>query len=134
MPMDMHWDDDAHTVIRVDIHPFATWDEFHITVDRIIWAMRTVSHRVDIIFNMDGLPSGNPIPQLDRNAATFAENDNLGIVMTASGHNALSALHSVIMRILGVYMFEAQHNGGFYPSMEAAYAAIARLREAELVT
>ncbi|HLU08374.1 MAG TPA: hypothetical protein VK003_01800, partial [Oceanobacillus sp.] len=62
MPIDMQWDDDAQTVIRVDIHPSATWDEFHEMVDRVIWAMRTVTHRVDILFNVEDKLSGNPIP------------------------------------------------------------------------
>ena len=129
MPIDIHWDDDAQTVIRVDIHPYATWDEFHMIVDRVIWAMRTVTHRVDIIFNVEGKPSGNPIPHLLPNAATFAENENLGMVVTASDESALTALHSVIMRILGVYKLEARHSAGYFISLDEARKVLHRLRE-----
>lgn len=133
MPIDIHWDDDAQSVIRVDVHPEATWDEFHLVVDRVIWAMRTVSHRVDVIFNVEGLLSGKPIPQLDRHAATFAEDENLGMVVTASGHEALSAVHSVIMRVLGVYKVPSQHSGGYFLTLDNAREAINSLRESSRV-
>jgi hypothetical protein len=129
MQIDIHWDDDAQTVIRVDIHPYATWDEFHLMVDRVIWAMRTVSHRVDIIFNVEGKPSGNPIPHLPPEAATFAENVNLGMVVTTSEDNALTALHSVIMRILGVYKLDAQRSAGYFSTVEDARRVLYRMRE-----
>jgi len=129
MPIDMQWDDDAQTVIRVDIHPSATWDEFHEMVDRVIWAMRTVTHRVDILFNVEDKLSGNPIPHLLPDAATFAENENVGVVVTASGIHALPALHSVIMRILGVYKLDAQHSAGYFATLEDARRILYRQRE-----
>jgi hypothetical protein len=62
MPFDLHWQDEAQTILRVDTHGEVTWGAWHALVDQLTAELAKAPHRIDLIFN-DGsrMPPGNPI-------------------------------------------------------------------------
>jgi len=125
MPYDFYWHDDAHTLIRYEVHDKITWQEWYEAVNRIIAELAPLSHRVDVIFNNTaGLPSGNPIPPIKWAKAKLATCSNLGRVVTVSEGSQWVLIYAFI-RIIDHMRGET----GVVATLDEALSVIARSRE-----
>ena len=126
MPYELHWDDDDHTILRVDIYGQSTWEQHHETATRIVETMQKVSHRVDVIINdMGGMPPGNPMSHFRATFSKFGAMLNLGLVVVVNHPSFLIAVVNLLLRLYRVYN---HHNGGFVDSLDAARQLIAKDR------
>jgi hypothetical protein len=101
MPYDFHWHDEAHTIIRFDIHGKITWQDWHDAVNMVVAELAKHSRPIDIIFNDTvGMPPGNPIPHIKWAKDKLATCANLGRVVTISNRSH-SALIQAFVNIVG---------------------------------
>lgn len=131
MPIEFHWDDYARTTLRMDVYPNATWEEFHRVIDKVLQEAQSASSPVDLIVHVGQTPTGNPIRSLKSGVSSIEVRPNIGRVATASNEPAVSAIHSIIMRILGGYGIASAWNGSYFEELKDARAALAHASEAE---
>lgn len=134
MPIDIQWDDDAHTIIRVEMPGSSTWHEYHQAIETVVQQMRTVSYRVDLIFAVtNSMPAGNPIPHLKSGMSKLEQEANYGVIATITGENKSGYTMQIMSAVIRIYKLDVKHSGGFYTSLEDARAAIARLHASETI-
>ncbi len=129
MPYDFNWQDDAHTIIRMDIHGEVSWDAYYKAIDQVIAELEKSPQRIDLIFNDSvGMPKGNPMPHLKMTTAKLASYPNMGLVYTVSEGKTSSIVKMMLDIVMRAYRMDTSHYGGFVDSMDNALSAIAKDR------
>ena len=133
MPVEIQWDDDSHTILRLDIHGQASWDEYHQKIDEIVEQLADSPHRVDLIMNiMSNMPPGQPISHLERAVRRFNTSPALRYTATVlNGHRVSSFTEIIVYAVLRLNRVDMSRNAGFYSTLDEARAALARKREAD---
>ena len=91
MSITVHWDDEAQTIIRLDVSPY-TWDEFHVAFEEAFALAQSVSNRVDFIVNAPPsirTPTTNYLPHLQMVFAHVPENAGLFVLAGGSAFGKL---------------------------------------------
>ncbi len=126
MPYDFHWQDDDHTIIRIDIYGEVTWPLWYAAVDQVAQAVSQSSRRVDLIFNDSvGMPKGNALPHLKATNAKLTQHANMGLIVSVSAQHLTTFTRMMINILSRVYGVDNSHNGGFVDSLDKALAIIA---------
>ena len=126
VPFDLHWDDDNHTILRIDIHGDSTWAQQYEVVDEAVEALQGVAYRLDVIVHTIGqLPPGDPIPHLKDAISKLRACPNLGLVVIV---NRRTFYRSIVELVLRLYSTQNQHHGGFVDSLDEARQIIAKSR------
>lgn len=122
MAFQVNWDDEGHTVIRLDYPASYEWEEFFTAMERYRELASTVEHGVYVILNMSGLkePPGGLLVKLPKIAGMRAENESAAIVVGSSGF--MEQIGQIFSRIYGKSQFVA--------TLDDAHALIATLKEA----
>ncbi len=101
MPIEPSWYDEEHSIIKVDIPARSSWDEYYVAVNWIVAEMKTVDHRVDVIFYEEvGMPSGNPIPHLRWGTKQLMALPNMGDTIVA-GKKRNNTFSRIILETVG---------------------------------
>ncbi|HEX2620195.1 MAG TPA: hypothetical protein VHL11_08615 [Phototrophicaceae bacterium] len=129
MPYTFYWQDERHTIGRLDIQGQITWEQYYAAVNQIIDELAAVSHRVDLIYyNEAGMPSGNPIPHLRATSLKLFASPNLGLICTVITGKTAPITRLMVDSMLHTYRIEKKHHGGFVDTLDEAIALIARDR------
>ncbi len=130
MPVDFAWDNDEHSIIRLDIHDEATWSEYHAAIDQCVQAIEAGPNRVDVIFHeITGMPKGNPMPHLKVSFDKLTPLGNFGIGVVVSEKGVPPKIIKTFMEIaMRVYRLDQSRQGGFFGSLDAAREHIAQVR------
>jgi hypothetical protein len=102
MPVDVIWDDEAHSIIRYVFDGPWGWDEFRPIIDKADAMSRTVSHRVDIIADLTNsarLPVQNAFPTLKYMAELTADNVLEGLFIVTGGGSFVAGLVQTFKRV-----------------------------------
>lgn len=132
MAMEFWWEDETHTIMRLEIGLGTTWEEYHAALDWLFREMTAAEHRVYLIMEIMGnMPPGNPIPHLKLGMAKLSDITNLSALIVVGQHRMSVFGQEVIHLLVRLYGRDLPSDGGFYASLQEARAAIVRLREAE---
>ena len=99
MAIDITWDNEAQTIIRVDFVSKWSWDDYHEMVKTITHMMNDVGHSVDIIYN---LQQSAPLSAgaISHGAATLRLLDGrFGVLMIVSSAGYVKALLSTFRTV-----------------------------------
>lgn len=67
MSVTVRWDEADHSLIWIHFQQTYTWHDYDESIDQMACMVRSVKHRVDVIFlNEAPLAPGNPFPHLKR--------------------------------------------------------------------
>ena len=105
MAMDITWGDDAKTLLNVRIHSNVSWDQYHDMCNEAVKLLKSVPHRVDMIFVAEvDVPSGNPLPHFKRASVQLQSAENLGYCISVVPMNIPLArvFMSLIYRAYGI--------------------------------
>lgn len=123
------WQDDQHSIIRLDIVTEGSWGEIHAAVDEIDEELRKVHHRVDIIFySTVQLPPGSPLPHFKITSERLAKHRNMGLFVSVAPRQETPFIKTMIDIVRRVYDSGDQHYGGFVNSLDDAEALIMKDR------
>ena len=132
MAMEFWWEDETHTIMRLDIGLGTTWDEYHDGLDRLARDVTAAEHGVYLVMQIMGnMPPGNPLPHLKLGIGKLSDIPNLAAMMVVGKHRMSAFAQEVIHLLVRLFGRELPANGGYYATVEDAHAAIAKLREAE---
>jgi hypothetical protein len=127
MPISAVWDDEAHTIIRLDVRGAWTWEEYYDTLQQVEQMMQGVTHRVDMINvrHADAqMPAGTILPHIERAMRSMME--QLGIRVSV-GSNVYSR---TIRRVLTALRPDQMRGRMFdAPTLDAARKLIADERK-----
>ena len=130
MAANVVWDDEAHSIIRIDLSGF-TWAEYHAAVQEAVQTASQQSQRVDVIINNPGsLPSGNPLPHLRESIHQLGQIPTLGTIVSINSQRLpgfVRRLVNVVLHSFGVD--EAQTAAGFENTLDEARERIRELRD-----
>ncbi len=101
MPIHVSWDDDARTIIRMDVTPY-TWDEFHSAFEAAFMLAASVPGQVDFIAVTSPdirTPDPNFLPQLQKVVAAMPP--NVGMIVLAGGSEFGRTMISIVARVTG---------------------------------
>lgn len=125
----VEWDDEEHTIIRLDLAEGHTWREYHEAVQTVIEMAKQTPGRVDVIINNPyGLPAGNPLPHLRRSVLMFTSISNLGVVVSINPRQLpgfIQSLVDIVVRAAGLTV----QRGGFVNTVDEARQRIREKRE-----
>lgn len=134
MPIAFEWDNDDHTIIRLDFHDKPTWDEYHTAVNQAVGAIKVSPHRVDLIFNViSTMPPGNAMPHMKSgfDRLTLLPHFGMGVVVTEKNvPRILKASLDIAMRTYGL---DRNRQGGFFATLDDARAKFAQVRQTSSV-
>jgi hypothetical protein len=132
MAMQFWWEDETHTIMRLNIGLATTWDEYHEGLGLLACEATAAQQRVYLIIEIMGnMPPGNPLPHLKQGMAKLTEIPNLGAVMVV-GQQRMSVFGQKVIRLLVRLLGpELPPNGGTFNSVDEARAAILKLRGGE---
>lgn len=106
MPYDFNWQDEKHSVIRLDIHGVVTWDGMYISVDNICDELAKTSDRIDVIFNVKApMPKGNPMPHLKVVMNKMVQYENLGLIANVSSESMSSFTRIMLDMVTRIMRF-----------------------------
>lgn len=126
VPYDLGWDDDNHTILRIDIHGDSRWEQQYVVVDEAVETLLGVSYRIDMIIHTVGqIPNGDPIPHLRDAISKLRACPNLGLVVIV---NRRTFYRSIVELVLRLYRAGKQHHGGFVDTLDDARQVIAKSR------
>jgi hypothetical protein len=86
MPIDVRWDDEAKTIVRLDFVSPVSWEVFQDAMDRAAKLAESVDYRVDVL-SIPGevpMPPGSPVPQVQRAFKKLPRNVGLVIMLTSN--------------------------------------------------
>ena len=105
MTMDVAWGDAEQTLLNVRIYGDVSWEQYHDVCDTAAQMIKTVSHRVDMIFVAEvDVPPGNPLPHFKRACIRLQEVHNLGYCISVVPINIPLArtFMALIYRVYGI--------------------------------
>jgi hypothetical protein len=125
MPFDVHWFDEAHTILEITVYGHPTWDEYHDAIDKVAKELKASPHRLDMVLDDKvGMPPGNPMPHLKAAIDKLIQYPNLGMSMAVSARN-VALFPSLMMETAGrLYNIDLKRYGRFIKSMDEAVAII----------
>ena len=125
MPYDFNWQDDEHSIIRLDMHGDVTWALWYAAIDNVVEELGKSAHRIDLILNDTvGMPKGNALPHLKTTSAKLTSQPNMGLIVTVSAQN-IGAFTKMMVGIMSrVYGIDNSHSGGFVDTVDKALAII----------
>jgi hypothetical protein len=127
VPFDLHWDDDHHTILRIDIHGDSTWEQQYKVVDEAVETLQGVSYRLDVIVHIVGpIPPGDPIPHLKDAVSKLRACPNLGLVVIVNKRTFYRSIAELVLRL--AYRAGSPHHGGFVDTLDDARQVIAKNR------
>ena len=132
MPVDVHWEDTAHTLIHAESRGTWTWNEYHAAIDEIASAMSQVAHRVDLINTRTAdahMPHGSAMPQFE--SALRRLPPNCGLVINVTTHPFARVIASIFTRLKPGVIGEKVY---FVSSWNEAQTLIARHRAVQDAT
>lgn len=130
MPYDLHWHDDEHTIIRLDMHGQVTWDAWYVAVDNICAELEQASHRVDIIFHdMTGMPKGNPMPHMKVTMTKLNSQEHIGTIVSVTRRNQSAFIKTIVEMVTRLMQLTSVQKGVFVESLDEAVAYIHSERE-----
>lgn len=125
MPYSHHWLDPEATIIQVDITGKVTWDQWREVNHKIVEAIKSKPHRVDLIYNDTvGMPKGNPIPHLTATLKKLNACPNMGLVVTVSSRDVSLFVEMIIDVMQKAGKQPSNRNGGFVTTMDEALKLI----------
>jgi hypothetical protein len=117
MPIQVHWHNEAKTILRYDFEGVWTWDDLYAAIRDVNGMMGSVPHRVDVIitmFNSRTIPSG-ALVHMQSGSTRAASNWGMGVFV---GNNPLvKALLTAFTKV--------------YPRFNQRYTIASSLEEAE---
>lgn len=129
MPYSYHWLDPEATMIQVDITGKVTWEQWREINHKIVEAIKSKPHRVDLIYNDTvGMPKGNPVPHLNATLKKLNACPNLGLIVTVSRRDVSVFVEMIIDVMQRSGNQPDHHNGGFVTSMDEALKLIKQSR------
>ena len=105
MAMDVVWSDEKKILLNVRIHGTVSWDQYHDMCNEAVMMLKSVPHRVDMIFVAEvDVPSGNPLPHFKRASVLLQSAHNLGYCISVVPLNIPLArvFMSLIYRAYGI--------------------------------
>jgi hypothetical protein len=126
MPITVNWDDEAQSIIRLNVSPY-TWDEFHSAFGEAFALAQTAPHRIDFIFNVPNsirTPSANYLTHLREEFARVPA--NAGIFVQSGGSQFGKLIASLFANMVGW-----NRRILFVNSVQAAREKIAQARAAD---
>jgi hypothetical protein len=133
MPVELIWDNDERTILRLHFQGHTTWDEFHTVVGEAVQAIKVSTHRVDLIFEeVAGMPAGNPLPHMKDGFKRLASLSHFGVgvgVDTVRIHSSSRMMNSFLDLAMRIYGLDPHRHGGYFTSLEQARAKLAELRQ-----
>jgi hypothetical protein len=101
MPIDVRWDDEAKTIVRLDFIAPVSWDMFQDAIDRAAKLAESVNYRVDVL-SIPGevpMPPGSPVPQVQRAFKKLPRNVGFVVMLTS---NAFA--RTIVSTVGGMYI------------------------------
>jgi hypothetical protein len=132
MPYELNWQDEAHSIIRVDVQGKVTWDEFHDTGRQLADELAQASGRMDVIFNvLTGFPPGNPLPHLTSMMTKLSPHSNMGMVVNVSSRSRSELIKAFVDIVALSKRTKSTEFGTFATSIEEAIELIEKARAEE---
>lgn len=132
MPVELVWDNDERTILRLHFQGQTTWDEYHEAFAEAIEVIRPCTHRVDLIFQeVSNMPSGNALPHMKLAFKRLMSLPNFGVgigVDTAEKHPSSRMMNTFLDIAMRIYGLDPHRHGGYFTSLEQARAKVAELR------
>jgi hypothetical protein len=130
MPVNISWDDEAPSIIRLDFSGDFTWSDAADSIQHIVEEAGKHAGRVDVIFtNSAGLPPGNALPHIHKAAGKLDKIPNLGSVVIVNPRKMPSFIRSIIEIVLRSYGAKASLQPKFVNRLEEARQRIVEDRE-----
>jgi hypothetical protein len=134
MTVRMIWDDEAHSVIRLDFCDPYTWSDFHESIHNVIEEVRKQPNRVDLIItNSIGLPPGNALPHFRQAEAVFQGVPNLGSIMAVNPRKMPGFIKAMIEVVMRTYGSKGRIKPTFVNTLEEGRQRIAEDREQVMI-
>lgn len=123
----VEWDDRAQSAVLIEFESMWTWEELDVALDQMDQMIGSVSHRVDVIIDLEG----SKIPKDFMSAAKrLLENpeqrDNEGSRIVIGANKAMQAVYTTVKSA-----FSERINGRdilFAPSLDDARAILRGMR------
>lgn len=129
MPATVIWDDEARTILRVDLHNH-TWAEYNDAVQQVVEQVSQQSHRIDIIINNPGSPApGNPLPHLRASIHQIGMIPNIGLVAAINSRRMPGFIRALVDMVLRGYGGASQQRVRFVNTLDEARRRIHEDRE-----
>jgi hypothetical protein len=128
MSVTVRWDNEDHTVLRLDFEAPWTWAEQQQAIDQAKPMAESVSWTVDIICDLHNgpeFPLGFPMKYLRRTAEMVPNNAGITIVVGAS-----PLVQSLLLATMQVFA-NVKYRTFFAHSLEDAYAMLDERRNSE---
>ncbi len=96
MGINLAWDNESRTVLRIDFEGLWDWTAYNAAMDEAYTMIRTSNRIINVISNMPSnmaLPPGLPLRHFQR--AQQMMPDNLGVLMVVGGNWAARAMELV---------------------------------------
>lgn len=129
MPMNIDWLDAEQTMLCATGEGRWTWDEFHEGVQEIVKRIKSVPHRVDLIYNHtpnSRPPSGSPMPHYKYALQVMPPNAGMHVIVSI---NLVS--RTLLNVFLKVYGKSKDAKFALVGSLDEAKQVIAAEREAQ---
>lgn len=101
MPITVHWDDSAQTVVRWDLTGRWTWQEFAAAQEESDAMVISVAHLVDVIANLEQSPTLPENPLSHYRQAVARKPENRGLVVFAGAGTFVQAMGQIFNRVFG---------------------------------
>ncbi|MEO8613187.1 MAG: hypothetical protein ABI690_35175 [Chloroflexota bacterium] len=101
MPINVRWDDEAKTIVRLDFIAPVSWETFQDAMDRAAKLAESVNYRVDVL-SIPGvvpMPPGSPVPQVQRAFKKLPRNVGVVVMLTS---NAFA--RTIVSTVGGMYI------------------------------
>lgn len=130
MPYVLHWYNDDHNILQLDIDGDITWDGFYVAIDQICDELKSSSQELDIIFNVKvNMPKGNPMPHIKSAMKRFEQYENLGHVINVSTTKS-SFFEKSILEVMTRVLQLTNGKYGFKSSLQEAIDYVETNRKA----
>jgi len=85
MAIGLMWSDETKTLLNVRIHGTVSWDQYHDMCNEAVMMLKSVPHRVDMIFMTEvDVPSENTLPHFKRASVLLQSASNLGYCISVA--------------------------------------------------
>src|SRR6185369_11958287 len=104
MPYELHWQDEEHKIMQVDILDPVSWGEWHDTLNTLIETVKQADEHVYIIFNNKAsIPPGNPLPHLKTTILKLKTAPNIKMLVFSGNlsiANFVKSLINIVIRAM----------------------------------
>lgn len=129
MPYELHWQDEEHKIMQVDILDPVSWEEWHVTLNTLVETVKQADQRVDIIFNNTvGIPPGNPLPHLKTTILKLKTAPNIKMIVFSGNLSVANFVKSLINIVIRAMPVTWNPTMEFVTSLDEGLAMIAQDR------